>query len=411
MPSENNHSDAMVARLEKEIEERQSFIEGTVANAQDAERDLTDSETELVTEARKRIEVAESQLETLDAARESARKARKRADDVQRAMAEMRQEVDNGKVEYRTAGGWLHDVYYAERGDRDAQQRLEIATRAADHIKTGDVSGVIPEPIVGDLINFIDATRPIVNALGTSPITSATWLRPVVSQHTSVAAQGAAGAAGDEKSELTSQKMTITDLTGTAVTYGGYVNVSRQTLDFGPGSDFVVEDLAAQYAILTEGVVADELAATGTAAEGYGTAGNETAESIAGAIWSAVGTVYDATKGRGRLILAVAPDTLGTFGQLFAPVSPRDAQSPGFNAGDFGQGMMGNISGVDVIMSAGLDAGEAFLFSTAALELFEQRVGSLSVQEPSVLGMQVAYAGYFDALTIDDGAIVPLTAT
>lgn len=408
---ENKHSDAQIARLEKEIEERNAFIEGTTANAQDAERDLTANEMELITEARKRIEVVEEQLEVLDSARETQQRARKRADDLQRAMAEMRVEVDKGKVEYRSAGEWLRDVYHSERGDRDARLRLEMATRAADHIKTSDVAGVIPEPIVGDLINFIDATRPIVNALGTSPITSATWLRPVVSQHTAVAAQGAAGAAADEKSELTSQKMTITDLTGTAVTYGGYVNVSRQTIDFGPGSDFVVEDLAAQYAILTEGVVADELAATATTAVGYGTAGNETAESVAAAIWEAVGTVYDVTKGRGRLLLAVAPDTLGVFGPLFAPVSPRDSQSPGFNAGDFGQGMMGNISGVDVVMSAGLDSGEAFLFSTAAIELFEQRVGSLSVQEPSVLGMQVAYAGYFDALTIDDDAIVPLTAS
>lgn len=409
--AENKHSDAMVSRLEKEIEERNAFIEGTVANAQDAERDLTDNETELIGEAQKRIEVVEQQLRSLDAARESTRNARKRADDLQRAMAEMRHEVDKGKVEYRSAGEYARDLYLSSRGDRDAQMRLEMATRAADHIKTGDVSGVIPEPIVGSLVNFIDATRPIVSIVGTEPITSATWLRPVVGQHTAVAAQGAAGAAADEKTELTSQKLTITDLTGSATTLGGYVNVSRQTIDFGPGLDFVIEDLAAQYAILTEAMVGDELAATGTTAVGYGTAGNEDAASVAAAIWAAVGTVYGVTKGRGQLVLAVAPDRLGIFGPLFAPVNPQNAQSAGFNAADFGQGVMGSISGVSVVMSSGLDAGQAFLFSTAAIELFEQRVGALQVTEPSVLGTQVAYAGYFDALTIDEGAIVPLTAS
>ena len=409
--SENNHSDAMVARLEKEIEERNSYIEGTVANAQDSERDLTDNETELITEARKRIEVCEEQLESLDAARDSSRRARKRAHDLQTAMSEMRHEVDKGEVEYRTAGEWARDAYLSTRGDRDAQTRLEMASRAADHIKTGDVSGTIPEPIVGGLINFIDAARPIVSFAGTSPITSATWLRPIVTQHTSVAAQGAAGAAGDEKAELTSQKMTISDLTGTAVTRGGYVNVSRQTIDFGPGLDFVINDLSAQYAIQTEAAVGTEIATTGTAAVGYGTAGNETAASVSAALWDAVGTVYSVTQGQGRLFLAVAPDTLGVFGPLFAPVNPQNAQSPGFSAIDFGQGLMGQISGVPVVMSAGLADGEAFVTSTAAIELFEQRVGALSVQEPSVLGTQVAYAGYFDALTIDDGAIVPLTAT
>ena len=407
----DNYSDKQIARLAKEIEERTAFIEGTSANAQDQERDLSKNEMELITDAKKRIEVVEEQLEVLTSAKGAQQRARQRAEDLDRAMAEMRHQVDKGKVEYRSAGEFIRDQYFASRGDRDAQLRLEMATRAAAHVKTSDVAGVIPDPIVGDLINFIDATPPLVQVIGTNPITSATWRRPIVTQHTTVALQGAAGAAADEKTELTSQKMIITDLDGSAKTLGGYVNVSRQTIDFGPGLDFVVNDLAAQYAIQTEEMVADELAATGTTAEGYGTAGNETDATVANAIWDAVGTVWGVTKGRGRLILAVAPDRLGIFGRLFAPIAPADAQSPGFTAANFGTGVMGSISGVTVVMSAGLDSGEAFLFSTAAIELFEQRVGALQVTEPSVLGTQVAYAGYFDALTINDDAIVPLTAT
>jgi HK97 family phage major capsid protein len=405
----DNHSDAMVNRLEKEIAERNAFIEGAVANAQDAERDLTSNETELITEARKRIEVAEEQLNTLDAARESATRARKRTHDLQKAIAEQNYKVDQGDVEYRSAGAFVRDQYLAALGNQDARQRLEMAVRAAAHIKTSDVAGIIPDPIVGELINFIDATRPIVSFIGTSPITSATWHRPVVSQHTAVALQGSAGAAADEKTELTSQKLTITDLDGSAKTLGGYVNVSRQTIDFGPGLDFVIDDLAAQYAILSEEMAADALEATATTAVGYGAA--PTAATVAAAVWEAVGTVFGVTKGRGRLGIAVASDTLGVFGPLFAPVNVTNGQSPGFSAGDFGSGVMGQISGVPVLMSSQLTAGTAFVFSTAALELFEQRVGSLQVTEPSVLGTQVAYAGYFDALTINDDAIVPLTAT
>ena len=77
-------------------------------------------------------------------------------------------------------------------------------------------------------------------------------------------------------------------------------------------------------------------------------------------------------------------------------------------AGNFGQGVMGSISGVPVIMSAGLDNDDAFLFSSAAIEVFEQRVGTLQATEPSVLGVQVAYAGYFTPLTIEEDAIVPI---
>jgi hypothetical protein len=132
---------------------------------------------------------------------------------------------------------------------------------------------------------------------------------------------------------------------------------------------------------------------------------------VAAALWEAVGIVYGVTKGRGRVFLALAPDVLGVFGPLFSPVNPQNAQSLGFSAGDFGQGVLGSISGVPVVVSAGFTAGDAFVLSTAAVELFEQRVGTLQVTEPSVLGTQVAYAGYFEALTITDDAIVPLTAT
>ena len=65
--SDNSQQDAMIARLEKEMSERDAFIQGTIANAQDTERDLTESENELVTESRKRIERLDEQLEAVNA--------------------------------------------------------------------------------------------------------------------------------------------------------------------------------------------------------------------------------------------------------------------------------------------------------------------------------------------------------
>jgi hypothetical protein len=225
-----------------------------------------------------------------------------------------------------------------------------------------------------------------------------------------VGLQGSAGAAADQKEELSSQKMTITRLTANAVTYGGYVNVSRQNIDFSTPQvlDMIINDLAAQYAIQTEAAVAAQLAAATSTGVGYGA--SPTAATVAAAIWQAAALVYAATKGQGRLAIAVAPDRLGVFGPLFNPVNPQNAQSQGLNAGSFGQGIMGTISGIPVLMSAGLGSTEAFLFSTAAVEVFEQRVGTLQATEPSVLGVQVAYAGYFTPMTIEEDGIVPLTA-
>lgn len=408
----NSHAnDAMIRRLEKELEERNAFVQGLIAGAQDAERDLNESERATLTEARSRMGNIKEQIDQLEDTAKVASEIAQRARQVDQAISTARKSYEAGPVEYRSAGAWLLDSYRASTGDRTAQERLELFYRAADHQKTGDNLGIIPDPIMGSVINFIDAARPVVSFVGPMPMTSATWHRPKVTQHTAVAAQGVAGAAGDEKAELTSQKMTITRLTGNAVTYGGYVNVSRQNIDFSTPQalDLIINDLAAQYAIETEASIAAELAATATVAVGYGAA--PTNDTVAAAVWEAVSGVYTAVKGQGRLVLAIAPDRLSTFGPLFAPVNPRDAQSPGFTAGEFGQGMMGTISGVPTVMSAGLGTGEAFLFSTAAIEAFEQRVGTLQATEPSVMGVQVAYAGYFTPLTIEEAGIVPLTAT
>jgi hypothetical protein len=100
---------------------------------------------------------------------------------------------------------------------------------------------------------------------------------------------------------------------------------------------------------------------------------------------------------------------LGTFGPLFVPVNPQGAISAGFNASQFGQGVMGAVSGISLVMSAGLTGNESVLFSTAAVEVYEQRVGTLQVTEPSVLGTQVGYAGYFTPLVIEAGGVIPLS--
>jgi HK97 family phage major capsid protein len=403
--------DDMIRRLEAELSEKENFLRSIFDRANAASRDLDDSENEMMAECRGRMESIQKQLKDVSEVHRLAYETRSSARVVDDAIAKYNGAQPTGEVEYRSAGSWALDTYKGHLGDREANSRLETYYRAADHQKTTDNLGVIPDPIVGNLVNFIDNARPLVSLLGVQPLTNATWYRPRVTQHTSVAAQGSAGAAADEKSELASQKMIITRLTGTAKTYGGYVNVSRQNIDFSqPGIlDAVINDLASQYAIQTEAATAAAISATATTAVGYGA--SPTAATVSSAIWTAAATAYNVTKGQGRVVLVIAPDRLGTFGPLFAPVNPQNAQSEGFFAGNFAQGQMGSISGVPVYMSAGLASTKAYLLSTSAIEVFEQRIGTLQVTEPSVLGVQVAYAGYFTPLTIDATAIIPLTAT
>jgi HK97 family phage major capsid protein len=410
--ADSQQTDAMILRLNQELEERGAFIEGIVQQAQDSERDLTDNEKEMTVQARSRVAALDEQLKMLYDSREATTRARTRATEVATAMERARSQADNGPIEYRTTGAYLADYIEASIGSREAKERLELFTRAAAHQKTTDNLGVVPDPIVGEVVNFIDASRPAVAFLGPRNLPSATWYRPKVTQRTLVAAQGSAGAPADEKAELVSQKMTITRLTGNAVTYGGYVNVSRQDIDFAQPSmlDVVVNDLAAQYAIQTEAVLGTLIQAQANNVE-LTTAVSPavpTATELAAALWTAAANVYTATKGVGRIALIVPPSRLGNWGSVFAPINPQNAQSTGFQAGDFGSGIVGNISGIPVICSPGYPTVAnhyGSVVSTAAIEVYEQRVGPLQVIEPSVLGVQIAYAGYFTPMLIETAGV------
>lgn len=406
-------NDAMIRRLESELEERNAYAQGLIATAQDSERDLNDTEKASLVEVRSRMTALKEQIDELESTADLARQVSTRAKQVDQAIVSARRNHENGQPEYKTTGSYLVDFIAASTGSRQAMERLEVFTRAAAHQKTSDNLGVIPDPVIGDVLNFIDAARPLVSALVPRDMPSATWYRPKVTQHATVALQGSAGAAADEKTELTSQKMLITRLTGNAVTYGGYVNVSRQNIDFSSPQmlDAIINDLAAQYAIQTEAALGTALIATTNTVElaPVAAGGIATAAELAAGLWTAAANIYTATKGQGRVILGVPPSKLGAWGSVFAPVNPQNAQSPGFNAADFRSGLVGNISGIPVYVSAGLSGAPATTYgialSTSAVEVYEQRVGSLQASEPSVLGVQVAYAGYFTPMTVETGGV------
>ena len=401
--------DSVIRKLEGELEERRAAYEAILSHAEQEGREPNDAEKATMTELTNRMGEIGNSLEGYDATDKVISSFKERAVELDSSI-QTRRAQPNG-IEYRSAGEYAVDVWKAGTGSQEARSRLEMFHRAAAHQKTPDNLGVVPDPIVGDVINFIDTARPLVNFIGTSDLPAATFYLPTVTQQPAVAVQGSAGAAADEKTELTSQKMLVGRTTVTAVTYGGYLNVSRQDIDFSspPIMDIVIEGLAGAYAIATEASVGTKLdASTGTPV-GYGA--SPTAATITAAVWSAASTVYTATKGQGRVGLAVAPDRLAVFGPLFPPVGVTNGQSQGLFAGNFEQGNVGGLSGMPLIMSAGLASGKAFVFSTSAIKLFEQRVGSMSVTEPSVFGVQVGYAGYFSSVITSNNGIIELTAS
>jgi HK97 family phage major capsid protein len=398
-------NDAMLARLQSELEEKRQFQDSLVEAAQNEKRDLNSQEMEIYQRTSSRMGELENQIEPL---RESARIAAESS----RRTAQLQEQFHKARdpraanIEYRSAGAYLADYYYARMGDDDAANRIEVYNRVAAHQTTADNPGLLPETIVSPIVNFVDLARPIVNTLGPTDLGSGAWSYARVTQHTQVAKQAG------EKTELASRKMTITKTPLGADTFGGYVNVSKQDINRTSPSilDMIVNDLAGQYAIETEEEAADVLWAGGTAGPILPT-GVNTAAQIAGAVYTAAGSVFAATKGQGTTVVAMSPDMLGIIGPVFPPVNPSNGYGIGFSAGNIATGDVGNISGLRSIMSAALDTGQVVVYSTAAVKAFEYRYGNLQVVEPSVWGVQVGYAGDFDCVVIEAAGVVKITKT
>ena len=398
-------TDAMLARFQAELEEKRIQMDGMIEAAEAAGRDLTTEEMGLYERCRDRMSTIAGQMKPLQEGARIAVESRQRTQELVGMYASARN-PQAAAVEYRTAGAYIADRYFAQLGDVDAQQRMDVFNRVAAHQTTADNPGLIPENIVSPLVNFIEVARPICATLGPTDLGSGAWAYARVTQHTQVGKQAG------EKTELPSRKMLVTKTPLGADTFGGYVNVSKQDINRSSPSilDMIINDLAQQYAIETEEEAADVIWAAAVGGPIVPTGADALA--IATAVWGAAGQVFAATKGQGRTIVAVSPDMLGVVGPILSTLNPPNpAISSGFSAGGIGQGAQGTVSAVSVIMSAGLDTGQIVAYSTAAVKAFEYKYGNLQVVEPSVWGVQVGYAGDFDCVVIEPAGVVKIGVT
>ena len=156
-------TDALVARYTAESEERAAFMDQVVEQAEQEGRDLQPEEMELLTRTRERIRMINTQLEPLRDAAQLARVSRDRHREITQEIAVARGEAANpGNIEYRSAGAWVCDYWQARTGNDAAKARLAVWERAASHQTTADNAGLIPTPILGPVLNFIDAARPLI---------------------------------------------------------------------------------------------------------------------------------------------------------------------------------------------------------------------------------------------------------
>jgi len=289
------------------------------------------------------------------------------------------------------------------KGGADFEKMQRAVQAAAPEVAVADTPGIIPTPILGPVYNNFVGNRPIVDAIGARamPAGGKVFIRPKVVTHTSMAAQAA------EFDTLQSGTFVVDDIQVTKGTYGGYVKISEQDLDWTDPAvlQLILDDMGRIYASATEEVAADNLVA------GVSNSDNFTAASVgdpsywADWIATAAETIVTASEGNFPTHLFVNPSMWGELVRLSddskRPMFPAVAPSNALGGMTFGTGN-GTAWGLQVVMSRNFDAATLIIGDASGYELYEQQKGALTVDNPSELSRTLAWRGYFATCMIDD---------
>lgn len=412
---------AVLTRLREQRDEQVAAMDAVLAQVGD-DRDLVEAERSLLEACRQRIAEIDAQIEPLASYEALRGQVAERSAELPHPPlpAQPRRADPERASVYHSAGAFLVD-YMRANGLADSQRTRDEAAAArvaaayqtrADQT-TADTPGLLPTPIVGGVVNLIDANRPLITSLGGAKslggIPGKTFTRPTISQHVAVGPQTA------EKTALPSQKMSVTPITFDKSTYGGSVDISRQDMDFTqPGAwDILVTDLANVYARETEAAVADAFttAATGAAVT-MGTAGqNPTLAEWSTALYTAAMRSYNAGfRMPDRVWCSL--DVWASLGSLvdvarlaLPPSGDLDEAAGSSSLADF----RGDVIGLPRIVVPMFSDGTCIVGPSSLFEAYEEVIGLLSVIEPSILGVEVAYGGYLAQGSLFGGAFVPIT--
>jgi len=395
---------AVLDRLETQRAEQITFIDNLLARVETDGRDLVDAETANLTSARERIAELDAQIAPL---REFENLRGEAASGAGRVLGPAGADAPPrglapGAHQYASVGAYLVDHLRA-RGDRRhnippdpaAAARLSAAV---ENQTTADTPGLLPTPIVGPVVNTIDASRPFITSIGALPLPSAGggFIRPKITQHVDVGRQVG------EKTQLPSRKMIISQVPFSKKTFGGTVDISRQDIDWTDPSawDALVQDLADVYGAETEQTVATDFAAlvlqTATAPP------TSSLADWAAALYEAAGLCYMGGAAAGSIPMGRLPDrlwvSLDMWSAIGAVVDVARMAMPANLTGALGTSdittFSGDILNVPRVVVPSFPAGTVILGPSTMYEFRENTIGLLTAVEPSILGVEVAYGGY-----------------
>lgn len=283
---------------------------------------------------------------------------------------------------------------------------------AAPDVITTDTPGILPTPIVAPVYNNFVGSRPVVDAIGAKamPGGGKVFIRPEVTTHASIANQAT------ENTALQSGTFVVSSNQVTKATYGGYVTISEQDLDWTDPNvlSLVLDDMARIYASETDNVAADNLVAGATVTRVLSNANLTDPAKWVEWIYGASQTILSDSNGNLPTHLFLAPDQWAKLGQLVdtagRPLFPQVGPMNAF--GGVSPGSTDAVAfGLRVVVDRNFASGTIIVGDASGFEIFEQQKGAISTENASTLSRTLAWRGYFATLMIDEKKFVKRVAS
>ena len=287
-------------------------------------------------------------------------------------------------------------------GGDQFQAMREGIRAAAPNVVTGDLDGILPLPIVQPTYNNFIGRRPVVDAVGAKamPQGGKVFIRPEVTTHTSIGNQA------NENTAVTAGEFIVTDRQVTKGTYGGYVNLSEQSIDWSTPEviSLLLDDMGRIYANATDNVAADNLKTGATVTQNFAAASSQDPAYWMSWISTAAQTILSSSNGNLPTHIFVNPEWWGSLMQLSdtadRPLFPQVGPMNAF--GNLAPGQVDGMAfGLQVVVDRNFAADTLIIGDASGYEIFEQQKGAISIDVPSTLSRTIAFRGYFATLMMD----------
>jgi HK97 family phage major capsid protein len=295
-----------------------------------------------------------------------------------------------------TAGGILRAQLRSKMFD-DHDSEMLVKAAFAGQTTTTD-QGMVPIPLLREIISTIDDQRPFINSIDRQPLppSGMSFRIPKVTVGVAVAEQAT------QNTDVQSTEGDIDDITVNVKTFAGGNRVSRQLIDRSDPVYFdeLLRQLAASYANVTDNF------AYVTAATGAPTSDGAAGSSVYGAVVKGIADAYGVMRFEPNTLHLPATssadrgfgwvDLLGEVDEggrpLFAAGAPQNA------AGLMTQGSTnGTVAGLRVVVNPNIAATNLANVYPSAFATFYETAGSpiqVSIDNPEKLSVEVSVFGY-----------------